>query len=367
MDNIEKLKEKVDKDPSSALFVPLAEEYRKAGDLEGAIETLRAGIERQPGYMSARVALAKIYLQQNMLKEAREELEHVVAAVPDNIFACKKLLDIYRELGDLPRAVEQARKVLELNPGDEETCQFLEGVKAEELGEGTPPGEEAVFESLGEEEEEYLGAEEPLGMGAPAGEAEEEAELGDEEFILSLSEKAEEEEGEGLREREAFELEFPEPEEGAGPPEEEAPGMGEEMAPPEEEVPGMEEEMSPPEVQVQETVSLEELEKEFQDMKGPAVEEEPPPHEAPAGPPSEADVLLGRADEAVRTEDYGKAMDLYGELLSGEPDNPRARERLQELKWLLKMTGKEDEVLEERLSGFLDGIKKRRDEFLGNT
>lgn len=57
LEEIERLKEKLDKDPNSKLFIPLAEEYKKAGMFDEAVDVLLKGLERQPGYMSARVAL----------------------------------------------------------------------------------------------------------------------------------------------------------------------------------------------------------------------------------------------------------------------------------------------------------------------
>ncbi|MEK7789333.1 MAG: hypothetical protein AAB283_05390, partial [Planctomycetota bacterium] len=59
LEDIEKLKEKLKKDPNSKLFVPLAEEYRKKGMLDEAISVLMTGITSQPGYTSARVSLGK--------------------------------------------------------------------------------------------------------------------------------------------------------------------------------------------------------------------------------------------------------------------------------------------------------------------
>ena len=99
--DIEKLKERVDKDPNSKLFVPLAEEYRKEGLVEEAIKVLQDGLERQPGYMSARVALGKIYLEKGMPQEARGEFENVIKAIPDNLYAHKKLAEIYRDTGPI--------------------------------------------------------------------------------------------------------------------------------------------------------------------------------------------------------------------------------------------------------------------------
>jgi hypothetical protein len=48
IDDIERLKEKIDKDPDSKLFVPLAEEYKKAGMFDEAIDVLTICLERQP-------------------------------------------------------------------------------------------------------------------------------------------------------------------------------------------------------------------------------------------------------------------------------------------------------------------------------
>jgi len=131
-EEIEKLKERLAKDPSSKLFVPLAEEYRKAGMFDEAIEVLKSGLESQPSYMSARVSLGKIYLEKNMIEEAKEEFEQVTKAIPDNLFAHKKLAEIYKELGDPIKAVQRYELVIKLNPLDEDAKINLESLS------GTP-------------------------------------------------------------------------------------------------------------------------------------------------------------------------------------------------------------------------------------
>ena len=105
-DELEKLRQKVEKDPASRLFLPLAEEYRKAGKLDEAVTVLLSGLERHPGYTSARVAMGRIYLEKEMLAEAQAEFEKVVSVVPDNLFAHKKLAEIYKERDETePKAV----------------------------------------------------------------------------------------------------------------------------------------------------------------------------------------------------------------------------------------------------------------------
>jgi len=144
LEEIEKLKERLAKDPSSKLFVPLAEEYRKAGMFDEAIEVLKNGLESQPSYMSARVSLGKIYLEKDMIEEAMAEFEQVTKAIPDNLFAHKKLAEIYKELGDPIKAVQRYELVLKLNPLDEDAKINLESLS------GTPVSDsnEAPTEAL---------------------------------------------------------------------------------------------------------------------------------------------------------------------------------------------------------------------------
>jgi tetratricopeptide (TPR) repeat protein len=71
LEEIERLKEKINKDPNSKLFVPLAEEYKKAGMFDEAIDALILGLERQPNYLSARVSLGKIYIERGAAEAGR--------------------------------------------------------------------------------------------------------------------------------------------------------------------------------------------------------------------------------------------------------------------------------------------------------
>jgi tetratricopeptide (TPR) repeat protein len=135
MKEIEKLREKVEKDPNSKLYVPLAEEYRKEGMLDEAVEVLQKGIERQPGYMSARVSLGKIYLEKGHMDEARAEFEQVVKVIPDNLYSHKKLAEIYRDTGERDLAIRAFRTFLKLNPMDAEalnSLRDLEGMYTEQ-------------------------------------------------------------------------------------------------------------------------------------------------------------------------------------------------------------------------------------------
>lgn len=130
-DEIERLRIKIEKDPTSRLFLPLAEEYRKSGMPDEAISVLQLGLERNPGYTSAIVALGRIYLEKNMLYEARAKFEEVVSVVTGNLFVHRKLADIYMELGEKEKALAEYKEVLRLNPRDEEVSVCIEALEGE--------------------------------------------------------------------------------------------------------------------------------------------------------------------------------------------------------------------------------------------
>lgn len=125
LDELDRLKERVERDPESKLFVPLAEEYKKAGMLEEAIDVLIKGLERHPNYMSARVSLGKVYLEKGMFNEAGQEFEKVITVIPDNLYAHKKLAEIYKNLDNSNKAITELRVVLRLNPTDELAAKSL--------------------------------------------------------------------------------------------------------------------------------------------------------------------------------------------------------------------------------------------------
>jgi len=160
IEDIERLKEKVNNDPNSKLFILLAEEYKNAGMLDEAINVLTEGIEKQPGYMSARVSLGKIYLERGMLDEARVEFEKVVHTIPENLYAHKKLAEIYRDLGERDRAVEEFKEVLKLNPFDEWALTNLADIEKGYQLQPEAQAIEKVEEKPQAEQEPSIGIEE---------------------------------------------------------------------------------------------------------------------------------------------------------------------------------------------------------------
>lgn len=97
---LDDLRRRVQQDPASIAFAALADEYRRAGLFEQAIETCRAGLVRHPAYLSARVTLGRALMAIGEYDEAQQQLEQVVRAAPDNLAAIRALAEIHRHRGE---------------------------------------------------------------------------------------------------------------------------------------------------------------------------------------------------------------------------------------------------------------------------
>src|SRR5437868_12829395 len=96
---ITELKKRVEKDPTSIAFAQLAEEYRRIGEHQMAVDACRDGLSRHPGYVSARVTLARALMELDQFGEAKHELQTVLNVAPDNLAAIRALADIHQKAG----------------------------------------------------------------------------------------------------------------------------------------------------------------------------------------------------------------------------------------------------------------------------
>src|ERR1700680_382804 len=104
---LEDLRRRVQKDPASIAFAQLAEECRRAGEYQEAIDTCRAGLAIHPGYLSARVTLGRALVELGHLDEAQVELSKVLESAPENLAAIRGLAEIHHRRGDLSAALTQ--------------------------------------------------------------------------------------------------------------------------------------------------------------------------------------------------------------------------------------------------------------------
>jgi tetratricopeptide (TPR) repeat protein len=122
---LEDLRRRIEKDPASIAFAQLAEECRRLGRHQEAIDICRRGLDRHPGYLSARVTLGRALLHLGQLDEAQQELDLVLQGAPQNLAALRALGDVYTRRGDLPQAMTLYRVALGLAPNDPELERAL--------------------------------------------------------------------------------------------------------------------------------------------------------------------------------------------------------------------------------------------------
>jgi DNA-binding SARP family transcriptional activator len=112
------------------VFARLANEYRKSGDLDVAIEICRAHVPLQPTYISGYIVLGQALFERGQPEEARSTFETALTLDPENLIALRQLGDIARVSGDLDAARGWYHKLLEVDPQNDEITAQLEALDA---------------------------------------------------------------------------------------------------------------------------------------------------------------------------------------------------------------------------------------------
>lgn len=116
------------KDSGSKVFIPLAEEYGKAGMWEEAVAVLEDGLKIYPGFITAMVALGRAYEQMNQPVKAKALLEESIKLSPDNLRAHRTLAKLYAAQGVKEAAIRSCNVILSINPHDQEALSLCAGL-----------------------------------------------------------------------------------------------------------------------------------------------------------------------------------------------------------------------------------------------
>ncbi|OQW34685.1 MAG: hypothetical protein A4E19_17335 [Nitrospira sp. SG-bin1] len=118
------------KEPGSKVFIPLAEEYGKAGMWEEAAAVLEDGLKTYPGFITAMVALGRAYEQMDQPVKAKAILEEAVKLSPENLRAHRTLAKLYVAQGAREAAIRSCNVILSINPHDQEALSLRAGFGA---------------------------------------------------------------------------------------------------------------------------------------------------------------------------------------------------------------------------------------------
>lgn len=128
---IQELRRRVQQDPATLAFAPLAEELRRAGRTAEAIKVCQAGLALHPEYLSARATLGRALLEAGELDSAFIELSTVLGEAPENLTALRGVAEIHERRGDLDEALVKYRLALTLTGRDPELQRVIHELERE--------------------------------------------------------------------------------------------------------------------------------------------------------------------------------------------------------------------------------------------
>lgn len=109
---------KYQEDPTSRVFAPLAEAYRKSGLVDEAIEIAREGLRVHPHFTGGKVALARALFDKQLFDEVLDSLKDVVRDTPDNLIAQRLFAESCLILGRTAEALDSFKLLLYFSPED---------------------------------------------------------------------------------------------------------------------------------------------------------------------------------------------------------------------------------------------------------
>lgn len=148
---IEKLERRYNENPEGRFFAPLADAYRKAGQVNRALELVRAGLQKHPDYLSAHIVLGRCLLDADKDAEAAATFRGVLELDAENIIALKSLAEIAERGARPAEARDWLKKLLVVDSMNTEAAADYERL-AGVLGEQpTQPVEAVVAPPAAEE------------------------------------------------------------------------------------------------------------------------------------------------------------------------------------------------------------------------
>lgn len=125
------------------VFARLANEYRKRGELDAAIEICRSHVPLQPGYISGHIVLGQALYDSGSLEDARAAFETALSLDPENLIALRHMGDIARANGNIESARGWYRQLLEIDPQNEDVAAQLESLGAPATTQDSPASADA--------------------------------------------------------------------------------------------------------------------------------------------------------------------------------------------------------------------------------
>ena len=128
-DRLRELQEKYEENPRR-YFAPLANEYRKGGQLKRAIEICRTQLAQMPGHMSGQIVYGQSLYEAGEFDEARKVFERALSLDPENLIALRSLGDMSLQAGNTSEARSWYTRLLEADPKDAAVITLVSEIDA---------------------------------------------------------------------------------------------------------------------------------------------------------------------------------------------------------------------------------------------
>jgi len=129
-DDLQNLITRYERGHDSRVFAPLADAYRKNGEIDRAIEIIEKGLEKFPQYASAHVILGKCFYDKGASERAKGEFSRVLELDGENMVALKFMGDILLAEDKRQEAAECYRRILAVDPTNETVARALKEMEA---------------------------------------------------------------------------------------------------------------------------------------------------------------------------------------------------------------------------------------------
>ena len=144
---IEKLERRFAENPKGRNFAPLADAYRKAGELDSAITLCQSGLALHPDYVSAHIVYGRCLLDQKNDAAAQDTFQKVLALDPENIIALRILGEIAERNNRFDEAVDWLGRLLNADPMNGDAAEALARAKSRAAAAPKPAAPAAIADA----------------------------------------------------------------------------------------------------------------------------------------------------------------------------------------------------------------------------
>ena len=154
---IEKLERRWQDNPLGLTFAPLAEAYRKSGEVAKALELLEVGLAQHPNYVPAHIVRGRCHVDAQQNAQAEQAFRRVTELDPENAIALKGLADLAESEGRVSEAIARLEAMLEVDRNNEDARGQLDRLRELPPPAAVPPEAEPLV--IGTELDLALGGE----------------------------------------------------------------------------------------------------------------------------------------------------------------------------------------------------------------